>query len=99
MFATTPVLHRVLTVNSSRRTSTTLAIVMGALLTSFVIYHVWTDELILHFTLFGGMIVVIGVRTMQLVNSRTVPGSSARGRIWGIIRFGACQSTTTCHAL
>ncbi|KAL4872098.1 hypothetical protein BDV12DRAFT_183341 [Aspergillus spectabilis] len=89
MFATTPVLHRVLTVNSSRQTSTNLAYVMASLLMVFITYHVWTDELNLHFTLFGGMIVVIGVRTMQLVDSRTVPGSTARGQIWGIIRFGA----------
>ncbi|KAL4884036.1 alkaline phytoceramidase [Aspergillus karnatakaensis] len=89
LFATTPVLHRVLTVDMSREASKKLAILMWTLLLIFITYHVWTDELILHFSLFAGMIITIGVRTMQLVNLRTVPGSAARAKIGGIIRFGA----------
>ncbi|KAL3481745.1 alkaline ceramidase family protein [Aspergillus californicus] len=89
LFATTPVLHRVLTVNSTRRDSTIMAVTLWSLLAVFIVYHVVTDELILHFISFGGMIVVIGIRTMQLVNTRTEPGSKRRRQIWGIVRFGA----------
>ncbi|KAL2813209.1 alkaline ceramidase family protein [Aspergillus cavernicola] len=89
LFATTPVLQRVLRVNATRRESTIMAIILWSMLAFLIVYHVSTDELILHSTYFGGMIVVIGIRTMQLVNTRTAPGSEARRQIWGIVRFGA----------
>ncbi|KAJ0420977.1 ceramidase [Aspergillus carlsbadensis] len=88
-FATTPVLHRVLTVNSTRRTSIISAWALALALAALLTFHMVTDELILHSVCFGVMVTVIGLRTMQLVGSRTVPGSSARHRIWGIVRFGA----------
>ncbi|KAB8071617.1 ceramidase [Aspergillus leporis] len=89
LFTTTPVLHRVLTVNASRRDSVIMAILLGSILTGLVFYHVKTDELILHALSFASMVIVIGVRTMQLIKSRTLPGSAARRQIWGIVRFGA----------
>ncbi|KAL4940508.1 hypothetical protein BDV06DRAFT_18951 [Aspergillus oleicola] len=89
LFATTPVLHRVLTVHSNRRDSTILAIIFGSLLAALIAYHIVTDELILHFLAFAGMIITIGVRTMQLVHARTASGSEAQRQIWGIVRFGA----------
>jgi dihydroceramidase len=89
LFATTPVLHRVLTVNATPRNSIILALVLGISLIGLVVYHVSTDEMILHAVSFGAMVVVIGVRTMQLINVRTPAGSSTRRRIWGVVRFGA----------
>lgn len=89
LLTTTPVLHRVLTVNSSQRTSTALAILLGILLVSFAAFHVITDELILHAVTFVVSVTVIGVRTMQLIKVRTEPGSMARRQIWGIVKFGA----------
>jgi dihydroceramidase len=86
---TTPVLHRVLTVNSSQRTSTAIAIVLGVLLVSFATFHVMTDELILHSASFVVSVTVIGIRTMQLIKLRTEPGSAARRQIWSIVKFGA----------
>lgn len=86
---TTPVLHRVLTVNSSQRTSTAIAILLGVLLVSFATFHVITDELILHSASFVISVTVIGIRTMQLIKLRTEPGSAARRQIWGIVKFGA----------
>jgi dihydroceramidase len=93
LFTTTPVLHRVLTVNASRRDSVIMAILLGSILTGLVFYHVKTDELILHALSFASMVIVIGVRTMQLIKSRTLPGSAARRQIWGIVRFGAGNLT------
>ncbi|KAB8237531.1 ceramidase [Aspergillus alliaceus] len=88
-FATTPVLHRVLTVNATRRDTIAMAILLGSSLLGLVVYHVKMDELILHSVYFGATIVVIGIRTMQLINTQTRAGSAARGQIWGIVRFGA----------
>ncbi|KAL4958491.1 ceramidase-domain-containing protein [Aspergillus filifer] len=86
---TTPVLNRVLTANSDRRHSNIKAIVLGALLFLLVMIHALADELILHSVSFVVVVTIIGVQTIRLVNSRTVPGSSARRQIWGIVRFGA----------
>lgn len=54
-----------------------------------ITFHVITDELLLHSASFVCMVAVIGVRTIQLVKSRTAPGSATRKKIWGIVRFGA----------
>ncbi|KAF7585710.1 hypothetical protein BBP40_010247 [Aspergillus hancockii] len=89
LFTTTPVLHRVLTANANRRDSRLMAILLGSALTGLVVYHVKADELILHFLSFAGMVIVIGIRTMQLIKTRTLPNSAARRQIWGIVRFGA----------
>lgn len=86
---TTPVLHRVLTVNSSQRTSNAVAILLGVLLAVFAAFHVITDELILHSASFVISVTIIGIRTMQLIKLRTEPGSAARKQIWGIVKFGA----------
>ncbi|KAH8430653.1 ceramidase [Aspergillus melleus] len=89
LFATTPVLHRVLTARSNRQDSVRLAILLGSVLAALVVYHVATDELILHSVAFGVMVTVIGIRTMQLVKSRTEANSAERRKVWGIVRFGA----------
>ena len=78
---TTPVLHRVLTVNLSQRTSTIVAILLGALLVSFAAFHVITDELILHSASFVVLVTVIEIRTMQLSKFRTESDSAARRQI------------------
>ncbi|KAB8264610.1 alkaline phytoceramidase [Aspergillus pseudonomiae] len=88
-FATTPVLHRVLTANSNRRDSIVVAIALASMLLFLVTFHVITDELVLHSVSFVGTVTVIGVHTIRLVNSRTLPGSAARRQIWGMVRFGA----------
>ncbi|KAJ5092281.1 alkaline ceramidase family protein [Penicillium alfredii] len=89
LFATTPVLHRVLTVNASHRKSMSMALLLGSALFGLVIYHVVTDELILHSVSFVGMVTVIGVRTMQLIRTQTPADSVSRKQVWGIVRFGA----------
>ena len=89
LFATTPVLHRVITVHSSHRDAVRMAVLLGTLLTALVVYHVLTDELIFHSVSFGVMVVVIGVRTMELIDERTKAGSDARSKVWGVVRFGA----------
>lgn len=88
-FATTPVLHRVLTVNANRRDSIVTAIILGSMLVFLVTYHVITDELVLHSLFFVATVTIIGIRTMQLVNTRTLPRSASRRQIWGMVRFGA----------
>ncbi|PWY80568.1 alkaline ceramidase family protein [Aspergillus heteromorphus CBS 117.55] len=89
LFTTTPVLHRVLTVNASGTTSTILAVLLGSGLMGLISVHVATDELILHAAAFVVSITVIGIRTMQLIATRTPAGSAARSQIWGMVRFGA----------
>ncbi|RDW74585.1 ceramidase [Aspergillus mulundensis] len=88
-FATTPVLHRVLTANSTRRNSITTAILLGSILFSLIAYHMLADELVLHSVSFVAAITLIGVYSMRLVNTRTLPGSAVRREIWGMVRFGA----------
>lgn len=95
LFTTTPVLHQVLTVNASRRHSVIMAILLWTSLIILVVYHVRTDELLLHSLSFAAMVIVIGIRTMQLINARTLAGSAARKQIWGMVRFGA----GTLHSL
>lgn len=92
LLTTTPVLHRVMTVNTSRRTSTILAILLSAALLGLVVVHVLTDELILHSVTFVVSVTIIGVRTMQLIATRTPKDSLARRQIWGMVRFGAGKS-------
>ncbi|KAE8164844.1 ceramidase [Aspergillus tamarii] len=89
LFTTTPVLHQVLTVNASRRHSVIMAILLWTSLIILVVYHMRTDELLLHSLSFAAMVIVIGIRTMQLINARTLAGSAARKQIWGMVRFGA----------
>ncbi|KAB8276956.1 ceramidase [Aspergillus minisclerotigenes] len=89
LFTTTPVLHQVLTVNASRRYSVMMAILLWSSLMILVVYHVRTDELLLHSLSFAGMVIVIGIRTMQLISDRTLADSPARKQIWGMVRFGA----------
>ncbi|KAJ5247616.1 alkaline phytoceramidase [Penicillium chermesinum] len=88
-FATTPVLHRVLTANSNRRDSIVIAMLLGSMLLFLITFHVITDELVLHSVSFVGAVTAIGVHTIRLVNSRTLPDSAARRQIWGMVRFGA----------
>lgn len=88
-FTTTPVLHRVLTVNANRSESLKMAVLLGTGLGILIVYHVVTDELLMHSISFVGSVAVIGFRTAQLVNARTKVDSVARRQIWGIVRFGA----------
>ncbi|KAL4874312.1 ceramidase [Aspergillus karnatakaensis] len=89
LFTTTPILHRVLTVNTKHRVSHVTAILLASLLALITVYHVATDELLIHNLFFGTSITVIGVRTMQLINTRTRAGSPVRAQAWGMVTFGA----------
>lgn len=86
---TIPILHRVLTVDASREQSIKIALGLAIGLGVFVVYHVITDELLIHSTLFVVSVAIIGWRTAQLINIRTWINSTARRRIWGMVRFGA----------
>lgn len=97
LFTTTPLLHRVLTVNASRRDSLVMGCALYLGLAVFLIYHAATDELIMHFTIFVGSVAVIGIRTFQLVQLRTPSNSVARRQIWGMVRFGACEFITSLY--
>ncbi|KAL3487391.1 alkaline ceramidase family protein [Aspergillus germanicus] len=98
-FATTPVLHRVLTVNSTRQTSIISAWILACALAALLTFHMVTDKLILHSVCFGVMVTVIGARTMQLVKQRTEPGSEARRRIWGVWACKALQNARSILGL
>ena len=89
LFTATPVLHRVLTVNAKRRDTIGVAILLGLILSAITIYHVKTDEIIMHAVSFGISVTIIGIRTMQLTNRRTLADSIARRQVWGIMIFGA----------
>jgi dihydroceramidase len=89
LFTTTPVLHRIMTASASRRVTIVLGIILGSTLLALVIYHVKTDEMLLHSLFFVVSVTTIGIYTMRLINVRTLPGSEARRQIWGMVRFGA----------
>ncbi|KAJ5280541.1 ceramidase [Penicillium angulare] len=89
LFTTTPILHRVLTANATKKNTQRTGLLLGGLLLAFVIYHVKTDELIVHSSLFVSSILIIGIRTFQLIQLKTAEGSPARKQIWGVVRFGA----------
>jgi len=92
LFTTTPLVHRVLTVNADRKGSVVMGLVVYLALSLTVIYHVIMDELILHASFFVGSIAVIGIRTFQLLKQRTAANSAARRQIWGMVVFGAGES-------
>ncbi|KAH1888277.1 hypothetical protein KXV31_001570 [Aspergillus fumigatus] len=98
MFTTTPVLHRVMTASASPGVTLIVGIVLGSTLLALVIYHLKTDELLLHSLFFVGSVTVIGVFTMRLINARTRAGSEARRQIWGMVRFGAGNILISRHA-
>ncbi|PYH44466.1 ceramidase [Aspergillus saccharolyticus JOP 1030-1] len=81
--------HTQMSINSNRRDSIVMAMVLGSLLLILLIFHMSTDELILHSVSFVGTVTAIGIYTIRLINSRTRPGSAARQQIWGVVRFGA----------
>ncbi|KAJ5836213.1 hypothetical protein N7447_002239 [Penicillium robsamsonii] len=89
LFTTTPLLHRVLTVNANRKDSFVAGAVIYIALSLLIIYHVTTDELIIHATFFVSSINIIGIRTVQLLKQRTTENSTARRQIWGMVVFGA----------
>ncbi|KAJ5673527.1 hypothetical protein N7507_002654 [Penicillium longicatenatum] len=89
LFTTTPLVHRVLTVNADRKGSFVTGLLVYLALALLVIYHVTTDELILHASFFVSSIAVIGIRTVQLLKQRTAKNSIARRQIWGMVVFGA----------
>ncbi|RHZ53931.1 uncharacterized protein CDV56_107416 [Aspergillus thermomutatus] len=89
LFTTTPVLHRVMTADANPRVGIVTGIVLGSSLLALIIYHVKTDELLLHAVFFVGSVTTIGIYTMRLINARTLAGSEARRQIWGMVRFGA----------
>lgn len=92
LFTTTPLLHRVLTVNANRKDSFVAGAVIYIALSLLLIYHVTTDELIIHATFFVSSINTIGIRTFQLLKQRTTEDSTARRQIWGMVVFGAGKS-------
>lgn len=92
LFTTTPLVHRVLTVNADRKSSFVIGLTVYLALALLVAYHVTTDELILHASFFVGSIAVIGIRTIQLFKQRTAENSTARRQLWGMIVFGAGES-------
>ncbi|PKY04679.1 alkaline phytoceramidase [Aspergillus campestris IBT 28561] len=87
-FATTPVLHRVLTTNSNRRDFIITTLVLVSTLLLLILFHIITDELVLHSVLFVGTVTFIGVYTIRLINSRTLPDSPAWRQTWGMAWFG-----------
>ncbi|KAJ5991864.1 hypothetical protein N7451_007588 [Penicillium sp. IBT 35674x] len=89
LFTTTPLVHRVLTVDADRRSSFVTGLFVYLALALLVAYHVTTDELVLHASFFVGSIALIGIRTIQLLKQRTAENSTIRRQLWGMIVFGA----------
>jgi len=87
--STIPILHRVLTIDATREQSIKMALGLAIGLGVFVAYHVITDELFIHSSLFVVSVAIIGWRTAKLINIRTRNNSAVRRRIWGMVRFGA----------
>lgn len=99
LFPTTALLYRLLTVNLNRRRAVVIAIILASVLMMLVIYHVRTNEFIIHGLFFAFSVTVIGIRTMRLINSRTLADSPARRHCWGMTNFGACNFTLSLDCL
>lgn len=89
LFTTTPLLHRVLTVNAKQKDSFIAGLVIYSALLLLVLYHIMADELLFHATFFVGCIATIGIRTIQLLKQRTTRDSALRRGIGGMVVFGA----------
>ena len=66
-----------------------MATLLGLALTVITVYHVRTDEIVVHALTFVVSVIVIGVRTMQLINTTTLTDSIARKQVWRMVIFGA----------
>ena len=67
LFATGTVLHRILTMSTSRAYTILVGICLATFLSVVSYVHCATDELIMHSITFGTMITFIGLKTMNLL--------------------------------
>lgn len=67
IFATAFVLHRAYSAGRSARWSRNFGGVIAAAFVAFAAYHAYTDELLVHGLLFGGMTAAVAVKTRALI--------------------------------
>lgn len=93
LLATSLVLHRAFTFDGSTTYRRNVAFGLLATIIPISVYHCVKDEIILHVLAFGGMIVVVGTNTRNLVRLR-IKERDQRRRVRGLERFGV-----SCAAL
>jgi len=91
LIATATVFHRIFTFNKSLRYTIISGLLISTIMISFMIWHCYTDELIMHSILFGIMVVIIGERTRSLTKTR-ISSPSLRKEVrklayWGSLFF------------
>jgi dihydroceramidase len=96
LIATSAVLHRVFTFNTTL--STTLGV--GAWITStimlFSLWHCMTDEITMHSVLFGIMIALVGIKTRMIISER-VKDSEVRREVRKLCSWGGGESFPVMH--
>ena len=91
LIATATVFHRIFTFNKSLSVTVYSGLALTLFMSSFMLWHCMTDELVGHSILFGIMVATIGVRTRSLIRTRISSPSLRREvtklSIWGAGRF------------
>lgn len=86
-FATGVVLHRVLTMSTSKATTASVGISIATVLVVVAYLHCSRDELIIHHTTFGIMITTIGLKTMALIHK--IENPLIQKKVYRLSRSGA----------
>ncbi|KAL1620176.1 hypothetical protein SLS56_009806 [Neofusicoccum ribis] len=79
IFATAFVLHRAYPFGRPAAWTRGFGVALAAGFAVFAAYHCWTDELLVHFLLFGGMTLAVGRKTRALIRAR-VGAEGGKGR-------------------
>jgi len=88
LIATAFVLHRVFTFDKSLTLTITSGLIAASLMSVFVTWHCWMDEVVMHDVLFGLMIAIVGIKTRSIISTR-VSSPSIRAEVTKLATYGA----------
>lgn len=101
IFATAFVVHRAYSAGRSAAWSRNFGIALVGGFVVFSAYHCWTDELLVHFLLFGGMTLAVWWKTRRLVRERRIRAKTESGdgdaklaKLKSLVRVGARKFVT-----
>lgn len=88
LLASTTVLHRVFTYNTTLRTTIVVGALLTLLITVFSTWHCYTDEITMHSLLFGLEICAIGIKTRSIIAHR-ISNPAIRKEVTKLCTWGA----------
>ncbi|KAF2495802.1 alkaline phytoceramidase [Lophium mytilinum] len=91
LVATGFVLNRAFTFDVAPTSRRNRSLGLLAILTAVTIYHCVADEILVHVVTFGIMIVLVGIRTKQLVHTR-ITDLDEKKRVKKLVNFGAANA-------